>query len=524
MKDETQEIGLSASATAATDEGLEHSDAYLIGRVRAGETEYYSELYRRHVLSVTKVAQRHVDNASDAEDMVAEAFASTLEHLSKGRGPDKFFRAYILSVVTRQSHRRNQKASKVLATDNDWLLDQSVEDDNPMERTFETDMVAESFATLPERWQAVLWYSEVERMKPAQVGPLLGLSPNAVSALLIRAKEGLRRSYLDAHHQATGTDKCASYAATAAALSKKGMGRKQRNELAEHARECVKCTALLLHLTDVHSGFGRAFVPAIAGFPVGQLHAAGLAGKIRSLFPGADAAAVARTIVGLVVGAVVLMGLVFMQPQPNRPETQGLPPAANTGSNAPPSPAQPAPTQPAQVPDRSSVKSLLPAPAIAPALPPAAEPAPAKPPIAEPPSPVAPAQLPPAKPGEATPSTNMVLPSSGVVSTDPAASTMQIYVDFLVVGDIGLSDATVTFAVDKGVRFPSAPKTPPGWLCPDFSPMAATITCTTRAANREDLSFALSLDTAGSSPPAQLTYHLTGQGLTPANGARQLPA
>ncbi|MFP3686343.1 hypothetical protein SB847_21820, partial [Bacillus sp. SIMBA_026] len=66
-------------------------------------------------------------------------------------------------------------------------------------KAFESQTVAKAFRSLPERWQAVLWYLDVERMKPAAVAPILGLSPNAVSALALRAREGLRREYLQAH-------------------------------------------------------------------------------------------------------------------------------------------------------------------------------------------------------------------------------------------------------------------------------------------------------------------------------------
>ncbi len=52
---------------------------------------------------------------------------------------------------------------------------------------------------LPQRWQQVLWYTEIERRPLAQVGSLLGLTPNEVAALAHRARAGLRRAYLAEH-------------------------------------------------------------------------------------------------------------------------------------------------------------------------------------------------------------------------------------------------------------------------------------------------------------------------------------
>ena len=60
---------------------------------------------------------------------------------------------------------------------------------------FEQEHVAAAMRSLPERWRTVLWYAEVMGEKPRNIAPILGLEPNAVSALLIRAKAGLRAAY-----------------------------------------------------------------------------------------------------------------------------------------------------------------------------------------------------------------------------------------------------------------------------------------------------------------------------------------
>ena len=64
---------------------------------------------------------------------------------------------------------------------------------------FENSAAAAAFASLPERWQLVLWHTEVEGQKPAEVGELLGMSANSVSALAYRAREGLRQAFLNSH-------------------------------------------------------------------------------------------------------------------------------------------------------------------------------------------------------------------------------------------------------------------------------------------------------------------------------------
>ncbi len=45
----------------------------------------------------------------------------------------------------------------------------------------------------------MLWYSEIEQMKPAEIAPLLGMKATAVAQLTFRAREGLREAWMQAH-------------------------------------------------------------------------------------------------------------------------------------------------------------------------------------------------------------------------------------------------------------------------------------------------------------------------------------
>lgn len=62
----------------ASSAGVE-SDGHLIGLVRGGDMSAFDELYERHVSVASTVARRNVDNPSDAEDVVAEAFQAVLQ-------------------------------------------------------------------------------------------------------------------------------------------------------------------------------------------------------------------------------------------------------------------------------------------------------------------------------------------------------------------------------------------------------------------------------------------------------------
>lgn len=95
----------------------EVSDADLILGVRNENRESEAQLYRRHKQLALAVAYRHIDTPTEAEDVVSESFLRVFERLRCGAGPDEFFRAYLLTVVSREAFARNAIASKHVVTD-----------------------------------------------------------------------------------------------------------------------------------------------------------------------------------------------------------------------------------------------------------------------------------------------------------------------------------------------------------------------------------------------------------------------
>ncbi|MFH5879872.1 RNA polymerase sigma factor [Arthrobacter sp. NA-172] len=82
------------------------------------------------------MARKNLDNPSDADDVVAEAFASVLQSLAAGKGQEQFFRAYLLSTVTRLAHHRNRKSGRTLPTSEETILDHKMTPDDPAIQAF----------------------------------------------------------------------------------------------------------------------------------------------------------------------------------------------------------------------------------------------------------------------------------------------------------------------------------------------------------------------------------------------------
>ncbi|MDQ0239332.1 zf-HC2 domain-containing protein [Arthrobacter bambusae] len=244
------------------------SDSEIIAMVRGGNLDAYDGLYARHVSIASTVARRNVDNLSDADDVVAEAFRSVLQSLVEGKGPEQFFRGYLLSTVTRLSHHRNRNARRALPTADEAVLDHKMTPGDPVVQAFESHTVARAFRSLPERWQSALWYLDVERMKPAVVAPILGLSPNAVSALGVRAREGLRKQYLQMHVSEIPQGACTKVVPQLGSYVRGGLSKHAEAKVRDHLDECAKCTAVLLDLRDVQATMRAVLLPLMTGVPL----------------------------------------------------------------------------------------------------------------------------------------------------------------------------------------------------------------------------------------------------------------
>src|SRR2546430_1997198 len=204
-------------------ESLPPGDADLIAASRAGDAAAYDTLYRRHVAASHSLARQLVRNRAEADDVVAETFAKILDLLHRGGGPDDAFRPYLLTAVRRAAYDRHRAERRQLVTDEREAFDRGVPSADRAVADLERTMIARAFASLPERWQAVLWHTEIEEARPADVAPLLGLTANGVAALAYRAREGLRQAYLQMHLSGAVRDECRPVAAKLGAYVRGGL-------------------------------------------------------------------------------------------------------------------------------------------------------------------------------------------------------------------------------------------------------------------------------------------------------------
>lgn len=289
---------------------IESSDAQLIAAVRAGDTQAYGELFDRHRDAATRLSAQLVPGP-DADDLVAESFARVLALLQAGKGPDEFFRAYLLTSIRRLHIDRTRLQKRVKTTDDDADLDRAVEFVDPAEMRFEQGAAAAAFAALPERWQLVLWHLDVEGQKPADIAPLLGMSPNSVSALAYRAREGLRQAYLQSHLAPSLHASCRTTTGMLGSYVRRGLSARDTSRVEAHLDECSRCTGLYLELAEINSNLSGILGPALlgtaaAGYVGGGAALSGIGAAVEAAFAPVKAAVAGAGTQGVVAAAVVV--------------------------------------------------------------------------------------------------------------------------------------------------------------------------------------------------------------------------
>ncbi|MGW0424182.1 sigma-70 family RNA polymerase sigma factor [Streptomyces sp. NPDC003015] len=290
------------------------SDAGLIDRLRAGDDTAYEALYRRHADAVRRYARTCCRDGHTADDLTAEVFARVLQAVRRGHGPEHAVRAYLLTSVRRvaadwtKSAKREQLVDDFAVFAAQAARTSEVSDDDTVDlgadvhamRVAEQSMAMQAFRSLPERWQAVLWHTEVEDESPSEVATLFGLDANGTRVLASRAREGLKQAYLQAHVSASlaGDEECARYADRLGAYARGGLRTRAERGLRKHLEECAKCRLAAGQIKEVAGGIPAVVPIAVIGWfgAAGYAKAAGLiAGGAGAGAAGAAGAAAAAS-------------------------------------------------------------------------------------------------------------------------------------------------------------------------------------------------------------------------------------
>jgi RNA polymerase sigma factor (sigma-70 family) len=250
-------------STTSVTELEELADAELVDAVRTGSQDAYAVLWNRHS-GAGRAAARRVTHSFDPDDLVQESFLRILRAIHAGNGPTGPFRPYLYQTVRSVAVTWSRSPAPIVVDEVPDVVDPV----DVADTVVDGSVTVSAFKALPERWQAVLWYTEVEGMSAREVAPLLGLSASSVSALAYRAREGLRRSWLQAHVNLTGVpDECRWAVEQVGDYHRDAMSPRNKDRFEEHLTGCLSCSIVVDEVDQVASRLGLLLVPLVLGVP-----------------------------------------------------------------------------------------------------------------------------------------------------------------------------------------------------------------------------------------------------------------
>jgi RNA polymerase sigma factor (sigma-70 family) len=239
------------------------SDTELIESARSGDTSAFAELWRRHFRPAARVARQFT--SIDADDLVSEAYARILQRVLAGGGPTGAFRPYLYTTIRNLASTWGAASRDIQVDMIEDFEDERIPDD-PAAYALDRTLTARAFRGLPERWQTVLWYTEVEGMDPHEVAPLMGISANSVAALSYRAREGLRKAWLQAHtSDATASGECQWTMSRLGDHARDGLSTRDAERFSAHIADCAKCTIVSEEVDEVGSHLAMVMLPLLLG-------------------------------------------------------------------------------------------------------------------------------------------------------------------------------------------------------------------------------------------------------------------
>ncbi|MBT2533581.1 sigma-70 family RNA polymerase sigma factor [Arthrobacter sp. ISL-48] len=209
-------------------------------------------LYELHWDAGVAFACSLVRHHADAEDLVSHSFVKILSALKEGKGPVGPFRPYLYRVIRTSAADHWNRTSKEQPVAS---IPEAVCEDPGLarvEEAAECGLAACAFASLPARWQEVLRLLDIQGLRPREAAPVLGIEPNAVSALARRARRGLRVAYLTAYAETEQKRECQRFARLLARVAVGASSAGEQAKLNQHLPGCSDCTRALARLRQAH--------------------------------------------------------------------------------------------------------------------------------------------------------------------------------------------------------------------------------------------------------------------------------
>jgi RNA polymerase sigma-70 factor (ECF subfamily) len=169
-------------------------DPELARRITGGEPELFELLMRRHNQRLFRVVRGVVDDDSEAEDVLQDAWVRAFEHLATFRG-EAAFSTWLIRIALHEAWARTRRGRRFVALDPEREAAIATTATEPEAAAASGELrtaLERAVAALRPHERTVFLLREVEGLTTAETADALELSESAVKVRLHRAKARLR--------------------------------------------------------------------------------------------------------------------------------------------------------------------------------------------------------------------------------------------------------------------------------------------------------------------------------------------
>jgi RNA polymerase sigma-70 factor (ECF subfamily) len=173
------------------------SDEEIVQRVLGGDKALFEILMRRHNQRIYRIVRGILNNDSEAEDVMQDAYVRSYQHLSTFEGRSSFV-TWLTRIAMHEAFARAQRLRRQTPLEADEQRPFVVDAANSPERNIANmelhNALESAISSLPQKYRSVIIMRDVEEMTTAETATVLEISEDAVKVRLHRARALTRRA------------------------------------------------------------------------------------------------------------------------------------------------------------------------------------------------------------------------------------------------------------------------------------------------------------------------------------------
>jgi RNA polymerase sigma-70 factor (ECF subfamily) len=178
-------------------------DGEIIERILAGERALFEILMRRHNQQLYRAARAVVNDETEVEDILQQAYFNAFTHLHQFEDRARFS-TWMTRIVLNEAFARRRKRQQLagfsehhLGDHDGEIMEATTSQPDPERQAYSQELrrvLEDAVDALPEAYRTVFMLRDIEGLSTSETGEGLGLGEEAVKTRLHRARTMIRRS------------------------------------------------------------------------------------------------------------------------------------------------------------------------------------------------------------------------------------------------------------------------------------------------------------------------------------------